>query len=261
MRLDPNKNPIYVILFAAAFSGLFTAAIMALHVATKPIVEANRRLLTEKALVDLFALGDAEDMSSEEISDIVRRRVAGLPDPGRPDDPRAQEISIVDEHTGESVRLLVAYRNDLAPNAKPDIYDTEAIKGYAFRIRGAGFWAMIDGYLAVEPSGGKILGIVFLNHQETPGLGGRITEKRFRNQFKGLNISPPAEGTRFVRMGIRKPEKSDPGYARHVDTITGATGTSMGVDKFVNTAIRRFRAVAEAVGLIEPTGTSGPVRK
>ena len=58
MKFDPDKSPVYVVLFAAVVSGAFTAVIMALHVATEPVVVANQRLSTEKALVELFGLGD-----------------------------------------------------------------------------------------------------------------------------------------------------------------------------------------------------------
>ena len=45
MTFDPNKRSGYIIGFAAVISGLFTAAIMTLHVATKPVVRRNERKL------------------------------------------------------------------------------------------------------------------------------------------------------------------------------------------------------------------------
>ena len=260
MKLNPDKNPVYVILFAVILSGAFTAAIMGLHVATAPIVRANERLLTEKAIVDLFGLGDVDKISAGQIAELIRRRVAGLTDPDRPDDPRAQEIYLTDEKTGEKVRILVAYSTDLPPDRGVDIYDKRNILGYAFPIRGAGFWATIEGWFAVDPSGNRALGVVFTRHQETPGLGGRITEEPFREQFKGLDVSAPGDAEKVIYIERQKPDEGSPKYGRHVDTVTGATGTSMAVEEFINADIRRFRRIAVSAGLFDRSGASGERR-
>ena len=260
MKLNPNKNPAYVILFAVIISGLFTAAIMGLHTATAPMVRANERLLTEKAIVDLFALGDVEEMSADQIGDLIRRRVGGMTDPDRPDDPRAQEIHLTDEETGDSIRLLVDYNTDLPPDRKVEIHDKRNILGYAFPIKGVGFWAMIEGWFAVDTSGDRSLGVVFIRHQETPGLGGRITEAPFREQFKGLNVSPPEDADKFIYIERESPAEGSPKYRRHVDTVTGATGTSMAIEKFMNDDIRRFRRIAESAGLFDRPGGAGERR-
>ncbi|MDD4891511.1 MAG: FMN-binding protein [Phycisphaerae bacterium] len=239
MRLDPNKNPAYVILFTALVSGLFTAGIMALHVATEPVVRANERLLTEKALVRVFALGDPSNMTAERIAETIRTRVAGL-DPDRPDEP------LIEIGSGDrKVRLLVAYKEPVAPGVKPDLKNKDNVLAYAFPIRGVGFWAMINGWLAVTPDGTKTVGVVFTDHQETPGLGGRITESEFRDQFRGKNVTAPPPGEKFI--DISRTGEGD----RHVDAITGATGTSTAVEKFINADLMRFRAAATKAGLIQ----------
>lgn len=257
MRIDPNKHPAYIIGFAAIASGLFTAGIMALHVATEPIVKANQRLLTEKAIVELFNLGQAETMTPEQIAELIRRRVAGLEDPDR-SDPAARPITISDPGTGRSMRLLVAYKSDMPAGAEVDIHDKQNVLGYAFPIRGVGFWAMIDGWLAVQPDGQKALGVVFLSHQETPGLGGRITEEVFRKQFAGLDVSQPKQGMEYVQIDRDKPQPGSPEAARHVDAITGATGTSTAVGTFINKGFVEFRQIAQAAGLLEAGEASKP---
>lgn len=258
MKFDPNRHPAYVILFAAGISGLFTAAIMALHVATKPIVEANERLLTEKAIVDVFNLGDTENLSAEQVAGLIRRRVAGLPSPDRPNDPRARELFIVDAATGERVRILIAYSADIPADREVDITDRTNVIGYAFGVRGVGFWAMIEGWLAVDPTGDRALGVVFTTHQETPGLGGRITEKAFREQFRGLDVAKPVGDEKFVSISHQRPDPSSPRYSSHVDALSGATGTSSALDVFLNEDIARFRRVAKAAGLIATEADTTP---
>jgi Na+-transporting NADH:ubiquinone oxidoreductase subunit C len=132
------------------------------------------------------------------------------------------------------------------------------VVGYAFPISGIGFWATIRGYLAVSPDGAHTLGIAFLDHAETPGLGGRITERGFRRQFVGLDVSRSIGG-RFVTIGHERPSgPADPLYGRYVDAITGATGTSLALEKFLNADIARFRQAAEAAGLFPAPARATP---
>ncbi len=269
MAIDPNKSPLYIIGFAAVISAIFTAAIMALHVATAPIVERNRRLLVEKALVELFQLGDPEAMSAEEVASLVRRRVAGY-NPGEvagatggkdlpgttPEDLRRREITITDPRTGTKIPLYVAFKQDLPSDEPPRWRDKSQVIAYAFPIDGVGFWAGIDGLLALQPDLERTLGMVILNHQETPGLGGRITESRFRGQFipserandRGVLVTIPADG-QVVRMSKDTPPPTSDAYERHMDSITGATGTSTALANFLNEDIRMFQRAAKAAGL------------
>jgi Na+-transporting NADH:ubiquinone oxidoreductase subunit C len=114
--------------------------------------------------------------------------------------------------------------------------DGRTIVGYAFPVGGPGFWGPIQGMLGVNPDGTKLLGIAFYKHSETPGLGGRITEDWFTDQFKGLPLYP-IEGDRNIFY--LKPE----GTAKapdELDAITGATNTSSAVETFLNQELDRF---------------------
>ncbi len=241
MKLDPNKHPLYVILFAALVSGLFTAAIMALYTATLPIVRANERLLRQRAIVELFGLGDVAALSGEEVARLYDGRV------------REKRIA---EGRPEEMEILAAYSQDVAPDEPVRLGDPRIV-GYAFPIEGVGFWAMVRGYLAVTPDLERTLGIAILAHSETPGLGGRITEPEFKRWFRpggphdrGLDVSPPPAGGEFIHVGPPM-DRTDAGYGRHVDALTGATGTSTAVSKFVNKDLRRFRRAMAAEGMLK----------
>jgi len=241
MSFDPNKSRAYVILFAAGVSGVFTAAIMALHVATEPIVERNERLLTERAIVELFGLGDVGQLSGDETEALYDRRV---------------RRATIAKGTPEEMEVLLAYSQDLPSDAEGDPGDKARLKGYGVPIRGVGFWAVIEGYLAVTPDAARTLGIVFLRHSETPGLGGRITEDQFRRWFRpggahedGLNVTPPPQGEPYIDIGPPV-ETTAPRDDRHVDALTGATGTSNAVADFLNEDLARFRRALAAEGLL-----------
>jgi Na+-transporting NADH:ubiquinone oxidoreductase subunit C len=114
--------------------------------------------------------------------------------------------------------------------------DAQTIKGFAFPVGGPGFWGPISGMIAVDPAASKVLGISFYSHSETPGLGARISERRFTEQFHGLTIHPVEENKKIFYL---KPEGT--GRApNELDAVTGATGTSRAVETFVNQELDRF---------------------
>jgi Na+-transporting NADH:ubiquinone oxidoreductase subunit C len=220
-KFDPNKNPAYVIFYSAIISAVFTAAIMALHVATQGVVEQNEQVAREKALVSVFDLGDVLRMSDAEIRSVYRRQIERVPIAG-----------------GKA--FYFAYREDAQEGDRPF--------AVAIPIYGVGFWAPVEGLLAMDVSTNTCLGVVFTQHSETPGLGGRITEQEFRRQWKGLNLRPPENGVRYVYINNSAPRgPSDPQSGRHVDAISGATGTSTAVEKFANVCIRDYLKKARAM--------------
>lgn len=85
-------------------------------------------------------------------------------------------------------------------------------------------------FICVEPDLETLKGIEVLDHSETPGLGGRITEESFKRQFAGKKVRP--------RIFVVKGKKAE--GANEVDAITGATNTSRGIEAFLNDAMKEF---------------------
>ena len=98
--------------------------------------------------------------------------------------------------------------------------------GYIFNIQGVGLWGQIKAVVGLNQQLNKLTGIYFTEQQETPGLGARIDEEWFKEQFKGK--TPPLSMV---------PEKS-PATDQQFDAITGATITSTAVKKMVNSAMK-----------------------
>jgi electron transport complex protein RnfG len=92
------------------------------------------------------------------------------------------------------------------------IYQDEAKAGYAFKASGSGYGGDIDIVVGLDNNFG-IIGISILSQTETPGVGTKITESSFTDQFKGLSVSDIAL-------------KSEGGK---IDAITGATISSRAV--------------------------------
>lgn len=104
------------------------------------------------------------------------------------------------------------------------------LKNYAIHVSGKGLWSTIKGYIALQSDLSTIAGVVFYEHQETPGLGGEIEKDYFQDSFIGkrwLN-----DKGQINRMSIVKPGSASNDHS--VDGITAATMTCIGVEKFLN---------------------------
>ena len=116
-----------------------------------------------------------------------------------------------------------------------DIYiiysDSERI-GYAFKAVGNGYGGDINILVGLE-NDTTIKGITFISQTETPGLGTRITESPFIDQFAGININD----VMLSKDGGR------------VDAITGSTISSSAVVEAVRTtALEKVKQIKELEG-------------
>ncbi|HHY09055.1 MAG TPA: FMN-binding protein [Firmicutes bacterium] len=106
----------------------------------------------------------------------------------------------------------------------------------AFNFEGMGFQDNIKGLLSLDPVEKKIGGLVILEQQETPGLGGRISEEAFLEQFKGLVFEPQIVILPTGRTASKPYE---------VDGITGATMTGNALEAMLRKNIANVLRVLE----------------
>jgi len=92
-------------------------------------------------------------------------------------------------------------------------------KGIAFKGEGSGFNGPIEAMVGYNPTKGKLTGVEILSMSETPGLGARIKEADFTEQFIGKSSEDA-----FIA-------KED------VNSITGATISSTAVADLIKNAI------------------------
>lgn len=99
------------------------------------------------------------------------------------------------------------------------------VTGVAFTVSGAGYGGIIELMLGLTPEG-TIAGVTILKHTETPGLGAKITEARFMEQFASKNLD-----------NINWALKKDGG---EIDQITGATISPQAVVKALHQGLVFF---------------------
>ena len=97
--------------------------------------------------------------------------------------------------------------------------------GVVFVVTAIGYGGPIDLMLGLTPDG-TITGIQILKHTETPGLGAKITEEKFLQQFTAKN----AQNTTWTL-------KKDGG---DIDQISGATISPQGVVKAISEGLILF---------------------
>jgi len=129
--------------------------------------------------------------------------------------------------TPEKVQKLYKYNVEEVKNKDGQILYFKIKDGrYAIYSKGAGLWGPIKGVLGLDSSLKKIEGIAFTYQNETPGLGGRIEERWFKDQFCG-KVAP----LKIAEQGEKATEQT-------FDAITGATISSKAVCDMVNKTIR-----------------------
>ena len=101
---------------------------------------------------------------------------------------------------------------------------------YVLPVTGRGLWGGLWGYIALNADKKTVYGTYFYHESETAGLGARIGERWFQEQFNGKPVfageNTEAVALKVVKAGASKAENE-------IDGVTGATLTSDGVSAMV----------------------------
>ena len=198
MKID-RESRFYTIVFTFIITFAFVIVLSLINNATEPTVKKNQELLKVKAILNAMGISYQSD----------------------------------DE-------ALNKFRSDVqqVENDKYEIYKANSGGGeiYALIFSGSGLWGTITGVLAVDSSLSTIKGIDFISQSETPGLGGRIEENWFKDQFRDEKVS-----SGMISVSVTKTDGSK--EDGKVDAVTGATLTSKSVEKIVNDSLVRLREV------------------
>lgn len=112
------------------------------------------------------------------------------------------------------------------------VYDEQKNSlGYSLVYSGNGFQGKIKIMIGLTEDLNKITSIEILEQSETPGLGTKILEPPYKDQYKGLT---PVPAIKLVK-GI------PPENPNEVQAITGATISSRSVVNIVNEGISKLR--------------------
>ena len=105
------------------------------------------------------------------------------------------------------------------------------LAGHVAKASGQGYADKIELLLGLDADARNITGLFILDQKETPGLGNRILEQPWRDQF----LNKPASRRLVVVKGT-------PGKTNEIDAISGATISSRSVTGIVNKTINDIKA-------------------
>lgn len=107
-----------------------------------------------------------------------------------------------------------------------------SLLGYLISASKRGYGGQVPVMVAVSPDG-VILGVRVLDNDETPGLGKKVEQNQFLNQFVNKSVQKP------FALSIQS------GDFQPIDAISGATISSRAVTEAVNMAVLAFEQIKE----------------
>lgn len=180
-----KKSLVYPAVFMLVLAAVLTFLLAMLNEQTKPIVAKNAEFELRKKILYVFSIendGTQKDVDNKFTTNVKE--------------------------------------TDKKYNNKPIFeYEKDGKKAYAVSLQGPGLWGPIEAYVALSEDYNTILGIDFIKQSETPGLGGRIEEPFYKEQYRNIRSKD---------------------VFKKVDFISGATMTSLSVARLVSGDLAKF---------------------
>lgn len=177
---------VFPLLFMFAVTVVCITVVTGLHLSTKERVEANESLFLKKTILEAAGISFPDDF--REVNTIYDQRVI------------------------EKASFYEATRED-------------GSIAYVIQAQGAGLWGLITLMVGFGQDLQELTGIGIVSQNETPGLGARIEEPWYKEQFRGK------------RGPFRLVEEGTASAPDQIDSITGATRTSQAMLSILNKAV------------------------
>jgi Na+-transporting NADH:ubiquinone oxidoreductase subunit C len=189
----PNKlrRSLFTIFFMFAVTFVFISVLSLIYVLTRDTIRLNESLVVKRAV--LYVAGLEVPQSGIEADALYQNRVKEVKD----DQGVVSYYEILDAPSG-------------------------TVQSYVLPVLGAGLRGEIEAVVGVEKDLKTLTGIEFIKQNETPGLGVRITESWFKEQFRGK------------RWPLQTVPEGQPTGDQEFQAITGATNTTNGVKGILN---------------------------
>ncbi len=227
-----NELKIFLIrvLSISLITAIPCAILLALYFVTAPRIAAYHEMQLKKSVLDIFNI--PYHTKEKQFFGIKFKKV------DKKDVRNVFENSI-------TVETITDQYNEQTEEGKKEkelfkYYKDEELQGIGFIATRLGYGfnkaADISLFICVGPDLETVKGIGVLDHAETPGLGGRMTEEKFKKQFVGKKLKP--------KLSIVRGRKTI--GPNEVHAITGASYTSKGIENIINEAMETFWQEMEA---------------
>jgi Na+-transporting NADH:ubiquinone oxidoreductase subunit C len=192
------RKRLYPVVFMLLVTVVFISVTTVIYTFTKDTIKLNERLRLKQAVLYAGGVRLSDDPAGIE----------------KVFDDRVEEVA---DDTG-GVRYYTIREEG-----------TSKIESFVVIQTGAGLWGEITASVGFDGELDYFRGIEIIDQNETPGLGGRIDEAWFKEQFMGKRapLTPVPEG--------------DPASDGQFQAITGASYSTEAIQNIVNTARERAR--------------------
>lgn len=195
---------VYPVVFMVVASTVATALLTGAQIVLRPKIVVNEQARMQRARLDGLGLLPPE-ATVEQVQEIYKKQV------------KTAKVDDQEAYFG--------------------LGEDGQVKAVGLEFAGMGFWGPIKGLLSLNPKLDEIEGIVFIEQQETPGLGARMMDPWFRDQFK----KKKAEKLTWL------PEGTGAEGPTQVNAISGATRTTDSLKTILNQQIDEFQKLAPAL--------------
>ena len=241
----PKSNNMKTVSVALTLCLVCSVLVSAAAVGLKPSQVENARLDRNKNILVAAGMFDPAQDTNADVAERFKDFKVEIVDLGAGnylDDDALVKVGIDDRNTYDASQATknAALSEDLGANdpasigrvpkyAKVYVKNDDAGKPemVVLPIQGYGLWGTIYGFLTLESDMNTIKGISFYEHKETPGLGARIEEPKWRATWNGIH-SYDENGE--VATGVTKAGNPKENW---IDGISGATLTSRGVSNMI----------------------------
>jgi Na+-transporting NADH:ubiquinone oxidoreductase subunit C len=230
--MNKNSNT-YQILYAAVMVLLVGTVLAFIYMALKPKQNENIANDTRKQILSALHIAAPDDAQVKDMYEKYITQDLLVDGNGNIVDSAANVA--FDVEMKKNVKLPAGERK--LPVMKCTM-DDGSIK-YVLPMYGAGLWGPIWGYVAVNDDGNTIYGANFSHEGETPGLGARIAEQPFQDEFKDKHLFIDGE---FKSVAVLKRGQKAANGAEQIDALTGATITSRGVSDMMADCLAPYQA-------------------
>jgi len=201
---------LYTVAFVALVSFAFVFLLSLANVATKDEVARNRLAAERKSILNAFGIGYGSDAEALAAFDArVERLAAKVNGVERP-----------------------LYRATV-----------DGLSLYALKESGAGLWGTIELVVAAPEDRSRVAGVEVVAQHAPPGLGGRIDEAWFKEQWRDELVPPGGIG---IKTGAEASGKADADKGN--GSVEGVSGASRSSQSFAAIVAKGLASLKQAIG-------------
>lgn len=246
MAASRNDSTRRTLLVALLLCLVCSVVVSTAAVALRPLQQINQELDRKANVLRVANLYEPGQDVDAQFSELFTARVVELDTGEYTDRFDADAFDGFDIRRDPAASRTLSGGVDIAGLSRREDYATVYLVGdpdnpeqIVLPFRGQGLWGLMRGYLALEGDGNTVVGITFIEHGETPGLGGEVDNPRWQAQWPGKRIFAEDDS---VNPDIRLVKGGSSGDTE-VDGLAGATLTDNGV-----TNMLRFWLSGEGFG-------------